>query len=168
MPLTEKRERFCIEYVKDFNGTQAAVRAGYSEATADRQASRLLRYAEVWDRINELQDELKRDSIASAVEIREGHTRDVRFSLADFLDEHGDFRPSAFADASKLAAVTRYKQTERFLPDGTRIVTREIWGPDKIRARAELSKLNGLYEQPEGANVTVNLFNVPPLIPEKA
>ena len=29
--LTDKQRAFCIEYPKDFNGTQAAIRAGYSD-----------------------------------------------------------------------------------------------------------------------------------------
>lgn len=33
---------FVFEYIIDFNGTQAAIRAGYSEKTAQQQASRLL------------------------------------------------------------------------------------------------------------------------------
>src|SRR5574344_1338771 len=32
--LTPKQELFCREYITDFNGTQAAIRAGYSEHTA--------------------------------------------------------------------------------------------------------------------------------------
>ncbi len=32
--LTAKQERFCQEYVVDFNATQAAIRAGYSKNTA--------------------------------------------------------------------------------------------------------------------------------------
>ncbi len=32
--LTPKQAAFCNEYFKDFNATQAALRAGYSEATA--------------------------------------------------------------------------------------------------------------------------------------
>lgn len=32
--LTAKQQRFCDEYIKDFNATQAAIRAGYSENTA--------------------------------------------------------------------------------------------------------------------------------------
>lgn len=32
--LTDKQELFCVEYVKDLNATQAAIRAGYSEHTA--------------------------------------------------------------------------------------------------------------------------------------
>ena len=36
MPLTEKQKRFCEEYLIDPNATQAAIRAGYSEKTAER------------------------------------------------------------------------------------------------------------------------------------
>ena len=34
--LTAKQEAFCLEYLKDLNATQAAVRAGYSAKTANQ------------------------------------------------------------------------------------------------------------------------------------
>ncbi len=40
--LTPKQQRFCQEYLVDFNATQAAIRAGYSKKTANEQGSRLL------------------------------------------------------------------------------------------------------------------------------
>ena len=40
--LTAKQKAFVQEYLIDLNATQAAIRAGYSEATANEQASRLL------------------------------------------------------------------------------------------------------------------------------
>ncbi len=40
--LTDKQKRFVDEYVIDFNGTQAAIRAGYSKHTAKEQASQHL------------------------------------------------------------------------------------------------------------------------------
>lgn len=40
--LTPKRRVFCREYIIDSNGTQAAIRAGFSERTATAQASQLL------------------------------------------------------------------------------------------------------------------------------
>ena len=40
--LTLKQSAFVREYLIDRNGTQAATRAGYSEKTANEQASRLL------------------------------------------------------------------------------------------------------------------------------
>ncbi|HHS3623431.1 TPA: terminase small subunit, partial [Proteus mirabilis] len=39
MALTDKQEMFCREYLIDLNATQAAIRAGYSERTANRTAS---------------------------------------------------------------------------------------------------------------------------------
>lgn len=40
--LTDKQARFVEEYLIDLNATQAAIRAGYSEKTAQEQSSRLL------------------------------------------------------------------------------------------------------------------------------
>lgn len=50
MPLTPKQQRFVDEYLVDLNATQAAIRAGYSDASAKSvavQASRLLSNANV-------------------------------------------------------------------------------------------------------------------------
>ena len=41
--LTCRQELFILEYAKDLNATQAAIRAGYSAKTASAQASRLLK-----------------------------------------------------------------------------------------------------------------------------
>lgn len=47
--LTPKQLQFCREYLIDHNGTQAAIRAGYSKKTAEMQASRLLSNAKARD-----------------------------------------------------------------------------------------------------------------------
>jgi phage terminase small subunit len=47
MTLTLKQARFAEEYIVDLNGKRAAIRAGYSAKTAEVQASRLLRHAQV-------------------------------------------------------------------------------------------------------------------------
>jgi len=54
MSLSPKQEAFCREYIIDWNGTQAAIRAGYSINGADVQASNLLRNIRVALRIDEL------------------------------------------------------------------------------------------------------------------
>lgn len=56
--LKKKEERFCQEYVIDYNGTQAAIRAGYKESDAANRATRLLRKAEVSARVHELEKEI--------------------------------------------------------------------------------------------------------------
>ncbi|MBZ4400409.1 terminase small subunit [Myxococcus sp. AS-1-15] len=45
--LTPKQRAFVREFLKDSNSTQAAIRAGYSKASAESQGSRLLRNAKV-------------------------------------------------------------------------------------------------------------------------
>lgn len=53
--LTPKQERFCAEYLIDYNATQAAIRAGYSENAAGSQGSRMLKNANVLARVREIQ-----------------------------------------------------------------------------------------------------------------
>lgn len=53
--LSARRRAFCEEYVVDLNGTQAAIRAGYEEASAGQEASRLLKNVKVRNFIAELQ-----------------------------------------------------------------------------------------------------------------
>lgn len=55
--LSRKYERFCQEYVIDYNGTQAAIRTGYEKKSARQQASRLLAVDEILERIREIQSE---------------------------------------------------------------------------------------------------------------
>lgn len=53
--LTPKQQRFAEEYVIDCNGTQAAIRAGYSRKTADKIAGQLLGKTWIVEEINRLQ-----------------------------------------------------------------------------------------------------------------
>lgn len=50
-----KHERFCQEYVRDLNKTQAYIRAGYTAKSADANAHRLMGNDGVQARIAELQ-----------------------------------------------------------------------------------------------------------------
>jgi len=58
--LTPKQQRFVDEYLIDLNATQAAIRAGYSVATAEQQASRLLRNVKVAALVAERQASIAR------------------------------------------------------------------------------------------------------------
>lgn len=53
--LTPKQQRFVEEYLIDLNATQAAIRAGYSEKTANEQGSRLLANVSISEAIAEAQ-----------------------------------------------------------------------------------------------------------------
>lgn len=57
--LTDKQEKFCQEYLIDLNGTQAAIRAGYSKNTANEQATRLLANVSIQTYLNEIRKPLQ-------------------------------------------------------------------------------------------------------------
>ncbi|MFP3322080.1 terminase small subunit [Planococcus sp. SIMBA_160] len=52
--FTAKQQMFIDEYLVDLNGTQAAIRAGYSEKTARTTAAKLLAKGNIRARIEEL------------------------------------------------------------------------------------------------------------------
>lgn len=54
MALSDKQEQFCLEYLIDLNATQAAIRAGYSEASAAAQGCENLTKPNIAARIAEL------------------------------------------------------------------------------------------------------------------
>ncbi|MBB6446543.1 terminase small subunit [Bacillus benzoevorans] len=104
--LTEKQVAFVIEYLKDFNATQAAIRAGYSKNGADVQGSRLLGNVRVQESLIKFKYEmikgLQQQFIADALTARRvmfeilndaNASNKDRITVAkDFLDRAG-FKP---------------------------------------------------------------------------
>ena len=94
--LTEKQERFCLEYVVDFNASDAARRAGYSEKTAGAIGWENLKKPEITQRVQELtQDdatatELTRERvIAGLMEIATtGKAESARVRSWELLGKH--------------------------------------------------------------------------------
>lgn len=84
--LKAKQERFCQEYIKDGNGAQAAIRAGYAPKAAKQVASRMLTFANVKARIAELQGRLENKAVMARQETLEEITLLARTDIADYLD----------------------------------------------------------------------------------
>ena len=63
MALNEKMERFCEEYISDYNPMRAALRAGYKKSTARAYSYRLMKNEKVVARICELQEEYIKNSL---------------------------------------------------------------------------------------------------------
>ena len=63
MALEGKMERFCEEYIVDYNPMRAAVRAGYATSSARAYSYSLLKKEKVIQRICELQEEYIRKGL---------------------------------------------------------------------------------------------------------
>lgn len=59
--LTPRQLIFVQEYIKSRNGTQAAIKAGYSPKSAEVQASRLLKNDKIRKHLEKVQDQINRD-----------------------------------------------------------------------------------------------------------
>ncbi|WP_128547775.1 terminase small subunit [Larkinella soli] len=110
-PLTDKQRRFVEEYCVDFNGTQAAIRAGYSdhEPSAATIGWRLLRNAIIKAAIEARLARLTMSTEEAAVRL----TRYGRGTLEPFLNDAGliDLRSEAARRARGL--LKKVKQTVR-------------------------------------------------------
>lgn len=104
--LTKKQRLFVIEYLKDYNASKAAVRAGYSPRSAYSIGQRLLKNDEIQEYLlmykNELFQGLQQHFIAEALTAQKVMTKILndpnandrdRIRVAqDFLDRAG-FKP---------------------------------------------------------------------------
>ncbi|PFD98910.1 terminase [Bacillus sp. AFS023182] len=81
--LTEKERLFCLYFVKYFNGTQAAIKAGYTKESAHVQASRLLRRERVSSYIKELKGELVENVFVEAMDVLKEY---IKIAFADITN----------------------------------------------------------------------------------
>lgn len=71
----KRHEKFCHEYIKDMNATQAAIRTGYSEKTAKMQGSRLMTNDDIKTRVAELREAYFNENIMTAQQVEYELTR---------------------------------------------------------------------------------------------
>ena len=97
--LTPKQQRFVEEYLIDLNATQAAIRAGYSEKTAQEIGSENLSKPMVAKAIAEAQEKLSNKAqvtvemvvqglLNEAKDLSEGSTQSARVSAWAHLGKH--------------------------------------------------------------------------------
>lgn len=91
--LEEKQKRFCEEYLKDCNGTQAAIRAGYSKRTARVQAAQNLSKLNIQQEIVRLRAKQTERTEIKADEILRGLYEIATFDIGELFDENNRLKP---------------------------------------------------------------------------
>lgn len=137
--LNDRQELFCLEYIKDLNATQAAIRAGYSDKTAQPIASRLLSNVMVQNRITELQDnrnnELKVDASYVLRRLLEIDQMDVK----DILNDDGTIKPIVEWPKVWRTSLSGVDVMELASGDEASILKKIKW-PDKVKNLELLGK----------------------------
>lgn len=83
--MTPKQRLFVAEYLKDFNATQAAIRAGYSERTARSIGSENLTKPDIKE---EIENKIT-ERVMSADEALLRLSRTARFDISDYVEGYG-------------------------------------------------------------------------------
>lgn len=113
-PLNAREEKFCHEYLRDRNQTQAYIRAGYSRTGARANAARLITNDNVRARVNQLiKDQLDRIRIKSDIVIRE-LLNSALIDLKDAYDSEGNLLPIEDMPEPLRKAIVEIRTEELF------------------------------------------------------
>ena len=161
MKLTPKQIRFVDEWLIDFNGKQAAIRAGYSAKTAEATASRLLRNVKVQAEISRRQKDLQRRTevtqervvvelarvaFADATDYVQVETRIINRGKVKVPIELAVHKETAELSADQRAAIASIKQGANGV---------EIKLHDKIKALELLGRHIGMFNDKLDIKATV-------------
>lgn len=90
--LTGKERNFVREYLKEYNGTKAAIAVGYSEATASVIAYQLLRKPQIIAAIEQVEKGLATRFINTKEKVLKEMSILAFSDIGDFLTEEGDIK----------------------------------------------------------------------------
>lgn len=91
--LNVKQLRFVDEYLKDLNGKQAAIRAGYAPNSAEVQASQLLSHPKVSLVVARRMEERAKETQIDAAWLLERLAAEAQADANDLYDTEGHFKP---------------------------------------------------------------------------
>lgn len=137
--LTPKQQLFVEEYLKDLNGSQAAIRAGYSPNRAEQTASRLLTNGKVKSAVQKAKAERsERTKVDADYVLKRLHQIDT-LDVADILDATGNMLPIREWPKEWRQSISGVDLQELMSGD-TETVVRKIKWPDKLRNLELLGK----------------------------
>lgn len=167
MPLNAKQQRFTEEYLVDFNGTQAAIRAGYSAKTAGSQAFDLLKKPEIKKIIDDGKKKAGEAALDLKAKVLREYERIAFFDPRKLHSDDGNLKHILDLDddtAAGIAGVEVYveRTTRKGKPDESGDAdnvqeiskTHKIKFADKKGALDSLGKHLGIFNGNDDANAT--------------
>lgn len=144
--LTDKQERFCQEYIIDLNATQAAIRAGYSESTANVQGSQNLVKLSIQSRIQELNKGRSEATGITQNRVLEEYAKIAFFDIRNVYTEHGVLKPPGELADLEAGAIAGIKTFEVYAAGDKVGENKEVKVFDKLRALEALGKHLGIFD----------------------
>jgi len=161
--LSRKQELFCLEYIQSGNASLSILKAGYNTKNPDVLGAENLGKPSIQARLASLKTSLTRkmgdpeeNAVASVAERQKRLTEYIRANLVDFME--GD-DPRLDKSIPNHGAVSEYSVRFFTDKDGELHTTKKIKLLDPIAAISELNKMERVYDDRRGDNVTVN-YNI--------
>lgn len=136
--LTPKQEAFCIEYLIDLNGTQAAIRANYSEKTARQLGSQLLANINIQHKIQKLNGQRMVETKIDANSVLDILNKLANSNVGEMLDDDGVFLPIKKMPLHVQKSIQSFEIEETHEKDDngeilvtTKTIKIKLWSKDK-------------------------------------
>lgn len=136
--LTEQEETFCLEYLKTYNGTNAAIRAGYPPPIAYNSSCKLLKKEHIKKYLQHIRDLRNQELYIDALDIIREYQKIAFADITDFVSfgpSGMQFKHSQQVDGSIISEVKEGKAGN------------SIKLHDKMRALKELSKYLDVFPE---------------------
>jgi phage terminase small subunit len=162
--LNDKQKVFCLKYIKELNGTKAAIEAGYSQKTARKIASENLTKPDIVAEIQRLNkkrfEKLEGEGQKVITELAKIGFSDIRNYLA--VDDGGTVTMKNLQKMHNTGAISSIKEkrvireakgdSEDIVLDDTLEV--KLW--DKNKALENLAKHYNLFKDQGDVNININ------------
>ena len=158
--LTVKQEKFCINYFKLGNASEAGKLAGYSPKGARVRASNLLTKRNIQERIAQLQEKAASAKIMDVIERKERLSEIARANLTQFMElgKDGSWVNLGPETPNPGAIQEIHSRTEYDKDTDTNTVYTSVKLHDPIRAIDLLNKMEKIYSDNAGTT-NINIDN---------
>lgn len=147
MGFSNKQRAFIEEYLHDFNATQAALRAGYSERSAYSIGHENLKKPEIAQAIQQRIEEIK----MSADEVLMRLADQARGIPNRYYTDYGDLDMKAIVRDNKTHLIKKITRTQ---------YGRNIEAYDSQAALDKIARALGLYSDNDGSTLNVNIMGL--------
>lgn len=158
--LTAYRQRFVEEYMVDFNGAAAGLRAGANDS---RAGSRMLFIPEVRAAIAARMRELRHTTNVTQERIVAQMARIAFGDIRELYDEEGNLRPLHELSEDQVAMIEGIDVLEGKAEDGNKLLqTKRIKLAPKLQYLMQLGKFKGLFNDKIEVEAKIETKDVTP------
>ena len=153
--LTPREDKFCKEYVVDFNASRAAKEAGYSAKTAGAMGHKLISKQKIKDHIDVVKNQLAETAGLSPLRVLLELKKIAFSSTANYFNGWMDIKDFEKIPDTEKAALADIKVSEETFGKVTKKVV-HFKMHDKLKALEMINKMLGYNEPEKNLNINQN------------